>query len=353
MRILVGDKTGKLLGELDAEIRSMTTALNEIGGAELAVSTSDSKANEDYLGIGNRIYVEMDNGLPPWGGVLDTPRVWSQGIIEITCYTIEHLYQYRVTGKNESYYERQAGQIFQILVEHEEEKDPLGVTIGEVWKGGRPHYPRYHYRDLWYIFNYSLLNMELCEFTFTPYLSNGYIKFRADFKQLMGEDKSASVSLIENRNVVADTMLEEQGNIINQFYAIGDGSTWDEDRKVQVGLERQSRAKYGLRQASRIHAGVTYRSTLEMHVRNELKLNSEPRRIFKLSAVNQEPGTFASYKLGDIVRCELASFGFDGYRSNVRITAREYHPDREVCDLVVEEPRYPDYWIYEDEREED
>lgn len=353
MRILVGDRFGRVLTEIVADVGPVSWILDGIGKTTLTLSTSDPKATEQNLRVGNRVYIEMDHGLPVWGGVIDLPRIWASGTVTVTAYTIVHLLKYRCTGKNDSFYERPAGAIFRELLQREEDQAPLGITIGSVWTGGRPHWPRYHYKSLWYVLDYSLRRLERCDFTFTPYLDDGMIRFRADFYQEAGQDKSASVALIEGRNITAGLRLEEQGPIINAHYAVAEGSTWDSDRLVVAARDTDSVAKYGLRETGAVYSGVSVQGTLEQHAQEVLDTSSEPRRLFSLEATNTEPALYSAYGLGDTVRCMLPSFGFGGYDGTVRILAREYRPDSGVCKLVVEEPHEATAWIYQEDAEEE
>lgn len=352
MRILIGDRYGKLLGEIQPHCGSITTALNEIGNVQLKISRKDSKFTKDYLSIGNRVYIEFANGLPPWGGVIGLPRLWNAEGVTLNCYTIEYLLQFRITGKNEVYYERLAGEIFRIVLEHQEDKDPLGITLGSLWMGGKTHYPRYNYQVVSDVLNYSIRDMELCDYTFTPYILDNHIRFRADFYSQAGEDKSKKVFFLEGVNTIADLELEEQGEIVNNYYAIGEGSTWGAERLVVAAQNATSLAKYGLREEAEVFPGVPGQATLEMHAVNKLKLTSEPRKLFSLSVINKKPAAFCDYKLGDLAYCELPSFGFTGFSGIVRVLVREFLPETSQCNLVVEEPQTPTYWIYTDELEE-
>jgi len=353
MRVLVGDRFGRLLEEITPNIDSIVWALNQIGKTRLTSSRQSKEFNETLLGIGNRIYIEFDNGLPPWGGVLGLPRAWSSTGVEIACYTIEYLLQARVTDKNASFYERPAGVIFELVLEREENQDPMGITMGSIWGGGSPHWPVYHHTNIWDVLDYSIRRMERCDFTFTPYLEDDHIKFRADFFQIAGSDKTATVAFMEGRNAGEVLKLEEQGVLLNAHYAISEGSVWDEDRLVIVGKDLESIAKYGLRESGKVYAGTSMQSTLEMHARNVIRIYSEPRRYFRFPVTNSEPGKFDSYALGDTVRCALPSFGFDGYEEDVRILVREYNPVTGYCELVVEEPNEPLYWIYQEDLPEE
>ena len=62
-----------------------------------------------------------------------------------------------------------------------------------------------------------------------------------------------------------------------------------------------------------------------------------PRRTVALQVTNREPGRFAEYDLGDGVTLVLPTYGFGGTKGVFRVAGREFFPDEDVCDLVVEE----------------
>jgi hypothetical protein len=353
MQVLVGDRFGNIITELQPQVGPMSWILNNIGKSALTLAKSDPKATETNLQIGNRVTIELDNGLPLWGGVMDLPRVWNAGTIGVTCYGIEHLLKRRLTRKNDAFYERPAGTIFEDLLRRNEQKDPMGITIGNVWVGGRSHWPRYHYKALWTVLTDSLRKIELCDFRFTPYVEAGKIQFRAEFFQVAGSDKTATVGLTEGANVSAELTLEEQGEVVNVSAAVGAGSTWGSERRVTFARDSGSVAKYGLLEDSAVYSSVSEEATLEMHARNTITQQSEPRKIFTLPVTDDKPGRFADYDLGDTVKATLPTFGFGGYAGALRILAREYDPATGDCSLVVEEQRSVDAWIYQDEPGED
>lgn len=352
-RILVGDRFGRPLADLRAEVGPTSWVLTGLGRSSITLSTSDAKAIEENLRIGNRLYLEFDNGLPAWGGVLDLPRAWKDGTVTVSAYTIERLLEYRCTRKNDSFYERPAGAIFRQLLRREEIQDPMGITFGEVWTGGRSHYPRYHYKSLWYVLDYSLRRLERCEWLFVPILQNNRIRFEANFYQQAGSDRTQDTAVVEGRNAAEGLSLTEQGGVVNTHFAVAEGATWGPDRQVVVARDNESAALYGLRETGKVYPGVSTQATLEMHATNTLNTHGAPRRIFTFDVTDHEPGLFAAYDIGDRITCQLPSFGFSGYDDVIRIKAREYNPMTGECSLVVEEPRDQPYWIYEDEAAEE
>jgi hypothetical protein len=321
----------------DGSISRIIWRLNKGGSATVTISRSDPAFRRELLEPGARIYVEFDNGLPAWGGVLDLPRTWSPGKLETRAYTIERRLAYVDTEKTRPFYGVVAGKIFSDIVQEAEAEAALGVTLGQVWMGGRLHYPRYHLRDVMWIIQSSLQSMESCDYALVPYLDPGdnRIKFRAELHQLVGDDKRDRVALIEGHNVT-DPTLSEQGDLVNRVAVAGSGTIWSE-REVVVGMEEASRRRYGLREVALTPADVTQTSTLSRYAEQELAENAYPHVIASMGVVDLAPARFGDYGVGDIVRVQLPNFGFEGYDAAMRITARGYDPGSGVCEVTCEE----------------
>jgi hypothetical protein len=348
MRVLVGNRFGVILDEMTPNAGGLSWILNGIGKAVLSFAKSDAKTTVRNLRVGNRVYIDFDNGLPAWGGTMELPRHWDKGTVSVTCYEIGYLLKYRPTRKLDQFYNMPVGGIFSELLRREEEKDPLGITRGTIWMGGRPQWPVYHYKSVWDVFTDGLRKNESCDFRFIPYLDSTTIKFRAEFYQVAGSDKTSSVMLAEGRNVGEDLSLEEQGAVVNTQIAIGSGSTWGDERKAMVARDLESMALYGLRGLPVVYSGVNDVAALEMQARNALADSSEPRRIFTLPVTNNEPGLYGAYDLGDVVRAVLPTYGFGGYDGTLRILAREFNPGDGGCQLQVDENNAPNAWVYQD-----
>ena len=349
MKAIIGNRFGETLDEIQANFDTFTTILNGIGRTNMTVSRNSNKFLPSLLKPGNTIYVEFEDGTPPWGGILDLPFVWGVDGVKIACYEIAKRFKTRVTDKLASFYGFQAGTIFRLILTREENQSPMGLVMGSIWEGGDPHYPSFHHTSIWDVLDYSIRAMERCDFRFVPYLDDGYIKFRADFFQIAGEDKTNSVMFSEGRNIGAITDIEERGDIINVHYAIGDGTVWDETRTVIIVEDKDSIASYGRGETAASYSGTTMEALLTMQGRNVIRLNSQPRVIFRAPVTNNEPGKYSTYDLGDTIKCYLPSYGFDGFYDSVRIMARDYNANNGACELVLEVQNEPEYWIYQEE----
>ena len=108
----VASRSGRILAELKANIRSISWRLNKVGKVEFEVSTLDPKAAETNLRYGNRVLFEFENGLPNWGGVIEPPRTWDRGVIKVTALSGEQLFKFRTTDKGRYFTNASVGAIF-------------------------------------------------------------------------------------------------------------------------------------------------------------------------------------------------------------------------------------------------
>lgn len=346
---------GRIRAEVtEGRISDVTWRLNQGGSATLRIKRGSPAFAREILEPGARIYVGFDNGLPAWGGVLDLPRTWSPGMVQIKAYTIERLLEFQMTAKTRSFYGDVAGGIFSQILTEVDQRASIGITLGQkIWLGGGPHFPRYHFRDAMWVINESIRAMETCDYRFVPYLNDGRIMFRAELHELLGNDKRETAALSEGANV-AEATLTEQGDVVNRVAVVGSGATWGE-RSVIWGTEETSRRRFGLREAMIAPADVTQEATLGRYAENAIRESTYPHTLAALAVADVAPARFADYDVGDIVQVVLPSLGFDGYDAPMRIVARGFDPWSGKCELVCDErfEYLPVLQSEEGDREED
>jgi len=336
IRVLVGNRSGVVLAELEPNLGAVSWRLNEVGRCSFSISRNDSKATEEHLQFGNRVLIEFDNGLPNWGGVIDTPRDWQNNTITVNCYSGEQLLGFRTTDKGRYFSGQNVGYIFQQLIEEANAVASTGVVVGNVWEGGDGHYPDYHYKKLLEIIRDSLCsNMSSADFDVIAAEVGGVIQFTANIYARKGSNKTG-VALVEGQNL-APVRLSEQGEIVNAFYLAGEGNGWGDDRITSEMVDADSVSLYGLREKGVVISDVSVQATLDAHAVNLLAEYGMPHSMLDLIALNLEPGLFANYDVGDGVQVMLHSVGFGGYDHQVRVLSREYDPGGGDCRLVVRE----------------
>lgn len=334
-QFLVGDKTGRIIAELEPDVGPVSWRLNDIGRCQFSLARTDSKATETNLRYGNRVLIKFDNGLPDWGGIIDTPRTWEKGIITCNAYSGEYVLTWRQTDIGRYFDDATVGAIFESVINDANTQQALGLNIGAVWSGGESHSPDYHFGNLFDIVQDSICTrLSNADFDVTVSEVDGKITLTANLYERKGADKT-NVALMEGHNLVDSTRLNEQGSIINWWDMVGAGDGWGPDRMVSNSQDATSQIAYGLRQGGRIYSDVSKQGTLDAHATNALAESKDPYKVIELEASNLAPAGFNSYGVGDSVRVILPSFGFGGTDEQVRILAREFDPKNGTCGLVV------------------
>lgn len=340
-RFLIGDRHGRVIAEAHPDVGPIPWRKNEIAKTTVRFSRNDPVVTARNFQEGNRVLIEFDTtlGLPTWGGTIEPPAIWTQDHIEITVYTIEYLLQYRRTDKTRAFISTLPAVIITSLLQETEYDQPLGIVTGQrIWTGGRMLSPHYHSKTLWWIIKDSLIAYENCDVRFVPKLVAGQIVFEVQIFESVGDDKSTKRGFKEGRNV-GNIRFSKQGAIVNEFYAIGGGTTWGDERLTSTFREAASNATHGLRQASRIYSSVSQIATLDRYAQSEVEQHSLPHARIMFDAANTSPATFAQYDVGDVLGCVLPNYSYGGFSAPVRVLSREYIPREGKCRVLVEEER--------------
>lgn len=332
--VLVGNAQGRLIGELDCTVAGVAWKLNDYGQARLRLANPSATATESLLRPGNRILIQFGNGLPDWGGAIDLPRKWQSGRIEVVAYSGERLLVDRITGPNRVFANVPAGQIFASLLN---EATPSGITLGNVWYGEDLLSFDFHYRQLYDIFQNSLGSQAgNGDWNVSAQLVSGRIRFQCNFYSRRGVDHGRRVALLEGVNL-ADVSLQEQGPLVNEWFVAGSGSGWATDQRLySYARDDASIPQFGLRQRGMIRVDIGDQETLDSSAEIALLISKDIHAILDPTALDLAPARYHQYDVGDYVWVELYETGFGTFNESVRVIAREYFPETNVCSLVVE-----------------
>jgi hypothetical protein len=335
-RLLVADVTGRVLAELRPKIERVSWELNGVGSLALTLSRTDGKCREDLLRFGNRVFLEFDNGLPAWGGVLTDSREWFVGGVTVAALSAEALFGWRRTARERVFENATAGAILQTVIEDANAVRPTGLAAGSIWYGGQGYSVEYHWDrvdDVVKALRETLSTGGAADVTAAE--SAGYIRFLVNLYERRGSNKS-NVGLVEGQNIAAARVREED-TAVNVWYAAGDGSGWGETSRVYgAAADDSSVSLYDRREGSEIFE-VSDQAAIDALAASLLAKNGFPRRMVGATVVDRAPARFADYDLGDGVTVQLHSMGFGGVRGLFMVTGREFFPDSGACDLVLEE----------------
>ena len=334
-RVLIGDYSGRLVGEIEPDLGVVTWRLNQAASVKFTLSKKDIKTKEDLLRYGNRVLIQFDNGLPSWGGVIETPRTWNDATVEITAYSADQILKTRITDRGRYFSDASVGYIFEQVISEANQQEYTGILLGSIYYGGQTHSPEYHFERVSDIIQDSICQrLADVDYDIIGSLVNGIIVFTANLYSQRGVDR-ANVALLEGHNLAA-IKLVEQGEIVNWWDCAGSGTGWGNDNRIYSRSQDDvSHGRYGLRQAAKITNDVTVQATLNAHADNLLLESKDPHTMLELEAVDLAPAEFGDYDVGDTVRVILYSYGFDGFDGMVRVEGREYDPAKGTCRLAV------------------
>lgn len=344
--LLVGDKFGGILAELEATMEEVTWLRNDVGRARLRFALGDSKINETNLRYGNRVLIQFGNGLPDWGGVIDTPRAWGRGAVTVTAYSGEHILGQRRTDKGMYFSGASVGAMLIRIIQEANAVADTGIDVGGVWLGGALHSPEYHLDDLLEILQASIAGrLSTADFAVQPVLVDGKIRFRAFLWERRGHVKR-DVWLVEGHNTT-EAELVEQGPIINSVTIAGadlsaeGASGWGNGRLIAMYDNAASIARYGLRQWSSVYQDVVIQSSLDEIARARVGKSAQPQNIVDVTVVDRSPANYRDYDIGDTIRGVFPGLGFAGYDKLLRLDGREYRQATGTCRLIVSEEGDP------------
>jgi hypothetical protein len=339
-RIRIFDRTGSPVAEFRASAKR-SYVVGDTGRLQFQYPARKTDVvNEDVLVFGNWILVQ-NSVLPPWIGVLDTPRTWSSRNVVVSAYTPERAFGWRI-GPLEEVLTGSAGTIFEKLLQKVNIAEPTILRAGSIWRGGTQ-------RQM--TVNPSPLNeylQELWERSGEDYTwgasitADGKLLVYGHWFPFLGAETGVLLHEgIGGGNIEATgTVLVEDGPIVNSVFAYGEGETWQSKPNVTV-TQAPSVGKYGLRQEGVEYSGVADMTTLQENGKQHVLEFRRPARSFSVTAINVGD-TFKHIKLGNIFTLQLQSVGFTdgqtGYTSRVRIVGMSFNPETpNKIQLVVRE----------------
>lgn len=316
VQALIFDRTGRNPIEIDPKWDHVSWRLNKIGEARFFLSYSDPKCTPDNLRFGNRVLIRFDNGLPPFGGVIDVPRQQNPDGVSVNVYEAGRILAWRRTAKTVAFSSAAPGTIFQTLIDQANAIWPTGIVPGALYTGGTPRTETYHLDE---ILQQVLQLQRLTghDWETVPVYQGGRLTFTANWSAALGADKTSTVLLAEGLNLESVT-IDEQGPIANRVLCPGGGAggtTWD-DRLIGTAQDLGSQNLYDLREYAEIQSGTFDQVTLDASAGGILASMSSPRKRFSAQATDRQPAPFSTYALGDRVILQAflnhPTWAFDG-----------------------------------------
>jgi hypothetical protein len=332
-RIQLFNHFGTKVAELKANA-DRTWKLSDYGRCIFEIPIIHPKCKEEYLQFGNFVYIEHSK-LPPWGGVIDTPREWNRNTVAITAYSSEYIFKFRRSVSIQTL-RLDPSAIFSQIVDSANSEGDTRIQKNSIVSGGEV--VKWELNILKYYDEVKRLASETeNEFHLIPQVTGGQIWFLADWSDHIGVVRN--YQLKEGLNIEAtNNVIVEDGTIVNDMLGIGYGLT-QESKKNHVITDEDSHGKYGLRQDSKTFQQDEY-SSIEAGTQAALNESKNPSKTFGLSALDKGE-TWRNIDIGDTLALRMAYSGFMdngiGMETDVRITGMTYVESDNKLELVCEE----------------
>ena len=331
---LLADTNGRVLTEIKPTIHRVSRRKNGIGAVSFTMAVTDPKLREELFVVGHKVFLQFDNGLPDWGGALTGPSEWDGSSVKFEAASGEWILSTRRTGRGRVFTETQAGAILAQVLSEADAFSPTGLLAGNIWQGGAAHSQEYHRATLYGVVDDIVTNMSAEAFDVTAVLESGHIAFYVNLYERQGFSKPG-VALVEGRNVTG-VRYRKLDEAINVWHLAGDGDGWADDARVySTAVNSESVGRHGMREDSEVLSGVTEQSAMDAIAAKRLAETAWPTRVMGLTAVNQPPGRYREYGIGDTLACRLPSFDFGGVAGSFRLEAWEFFPESGEIDLVL------------------
>lgn len=308
--------------------------ISKYGSCEFTMPVISDKCRERYLNFGNFIMIEHES-LPPWAGMIDTPRVWGNNKVKIKAYTPEYILNYRCVGYLND--KVTPGTMFSKLIDIANRIDDTRLfSIAPIDETGKAIKFELRYEKM-YDFMRDKIAGAGYEWNINPVFENNRLRFEASLYEKFVN--KVNFILAEGINIEAnDDTLTEDGYIYNKYFGIGEGSSWSE-RVIYPTQNDTSIAKYKYREGS-VEVGESGQSAVEEYTEKQLAVDKQPKLKFDVSAID-ENNTFKWLRLGNVLPIILSVCGFNGDKvgttANARITGMAYDESKGTCRLVLEE----------------
>ncbi len=329
------DKQGKPLADIrGAVVRS--SLLNEIGEATLIVPTSSSKCTPEILGYGNYVVVQ-DTDMPLWVGMIDPPRVWKKGYVEVHAYEPIYLmksryapYRSRVQGT--------PGERMSFLIDAANAVESTIFTVGSVYSGGVSNEEIFEDDIFTHLKNMAKNNGQ--DWLVTPVISSsGLLELQISWREKL--NGNVGLVLTQGRNVDAgESKLEEDGELISFAEVILD-DTSNEEIETDITQTYQAGVTYGVRMKRIVMTGEATSATLQTIAEETVNAKKKTGIAVPLKVNNKDGATFNKIALGNTAIYRIPDAGFSsngtiGLEMPIRIIGYRYDEAKKSCEIFPE-----------------
>ena len=326
---LIADKTGRILAELTPDIQHCSWLLSNYGEASLVFAADDPAVTSGIVAPGRRVLLRFDNGLPPWGGVIDVPVDLNGVTSTYRAYEAPYLLKWRLTGANLTGTMNLAT-LATAAMNAANDAEPTGISLRTLGEIDYDLAVDYHYTPVADVLADIAARAEF----YTVGRLGAGIEFDMYLGETVGRDRSGQVWLIQGVNMQRPQVVI-QGPIVNQVVAAEKDGSWDVEaadaREILIQSDTASVYAYGLRQEL---IQTDDNETLSGAATGHLEEFALPYSALATDVLNLAPATFGQYDLGDTISVLLLE-AYGGQETTRRVIGREFRPADGVCTVIL------------------
>ncbi|MBI3165168.1 MAG: hypothetical protein HYZ24_10835 [Chloroflexi bacterium] len=328
------DRNGAPLTDIRARC-TRSSLLNDYGQATFEIGYDDPKYRLEYLEYGNYILIRHRN-LPPWLGMIDTPRSRKRGYVQVTAYEVNLLLEYRFAPLN-TVIEGTPGSKAVELLRLANAQEGTIIRPGAIFSGGVSTDQKANDSVLSHL--RSLAKENGHDWTITP-KEDVTGKVYAELNWLEKAGESTQLVLAQGINLTyGEVALEETGELINHVEAVV-----DVDASTEIGTQSQfyfEDTSYGKRAVREVLNGSIDSAGLLTMAEQKVKANKKPQLSTPLGVADVN-GEFSEIRLGNVATYKFPKVEFPdemnlGVRS-LRIIGYRFDERTNICELTVGEP---------------
>lgn len=334
----VADASGLFIGELHGELEAVTWAADGYGMASMTLPPTSLLVPAPLLEFGNRVLIEFDNGMTPWGGLIDVPRESRTGSVRVQFYEAGYLFNWRLTAAEAVYADdrtRPAAEILGELVVDGGLDMEVATAAGE--RGEHVEVTFYYETLSSAADTLRGLDARLHWFVRARPSTTGRVAFVLETFRGYAADHTTQAVLVQGHNLVGGSVLE-QGPIYNEILVAPGDSDLTAGGPVFAASHAGSRQRYDLRQQLVVLSGVSEAENPGQalaHAKARLATYSQPRLRAQGVCLDMEPALYRNFGIGSLVQVETSAPAAGSMA--VTVVGMEFDPSEGTLSLVFDD----------------
>jgi hypothetical protein len=300
---LLFDRRGHLQDEFESSFKR-SWGINMVGQCRFTLPINDPKNTLQNFEFGMHLVVMNDEGLPPWSGRLETPRVWGNKTNKHYAESHAKYWQDRIGEYTIPYGLLQpAGTIIKRIIRIANMREDTLLRPGDIFTGGKKCGTVIS-ADQYLAENVEqIIKQSGHEYEIVPVVNNNRLILYLNWQSQLGIE--TGVSLNDSNSRIEENSLSENGPI--KSLILGTGKV-NEIKNHHLAIDHASWQRYGLREMP-LEVDAVEAVAVKVMTEQQLDELADPSRTFRATASNVD-GLYQLLRLGNRVQFESVESGY-------------------------------------------